>query len=104
MAEKLEKSRRNRLRGWIINLGVFLIVLLAFFIIDGTAFEPNLNDSNNLGGRAADWLSDSKLFNEWISPFSFPLFNLATTLFVIALFVKAVIDIFSIKESKEDRE
>lgn len=98
MTEKIKKSGPNRLRSWIINLGVFFIVLLVFYTIDGTSLEPILNDSNNIAGRAADWLSESRIFNEWISPFSFPLFNLATILFVIALFGKAVTDIFSIKE------
>src|SRR5690625_5178872 len=103
MTKRPKKGSPNRLRSWLINLGAFLIVLLIFFIIDGTSLEPNLNDSNNIAGRAADWLSESRLFNEWISPFSFPFFNLATTLFVIALFGKAVTDIYSIKENKQHR-
>ena len=62
--KKTKKSGPNRLRSWLINLGSFLIVLLIFFTIDRTSFEPNLNDSNNIVGRAADWLSESRLFNE----------------------------------------
>ncbi|MYL56288.1 hypothetical protein GLW20_02075 [Virgibacillus halodenitrificans] len=101
MTGKQKKSPSNRIRSWIITLGLFFSMLLIFFAIDGTFLEPKLNDSNNIAGKAADWLVESRLFNEWISPFSFPWFNLVTTLFVIVLLAKAVKGIFSIKEIKQ---
>lgn len=103
MDNNSKKNHPNRLRSWLINLGVFFIVLLIFLIIDETSFVPNLNDSDNIAGKAADWLSESKLFNEWISPFSFPFFNLVTSLLVIVLFVKVIKDIFSIKKTKQNK-
>lgn len=104
MIKKTRKKHPNRLRSWLINLVTFSIVLLIFFIIDGTALEPKLNDSNNIAARAADWLLGSRMFNEWISPFSFSLFNLATTLFMIALFAKAITDLYFIKKNKQHRD
>jgi len=80
MTDKQEKRHLNRIRDWVI---------------DGTALEPNLNDSGNIGGRLAGWLQESSLFNEWITPYSFSWFNMVTTLFFIVLLVKAVADIFS---------
>src|SRR5690625_3635034 len=102
MTQKPKKIRPSRLRIWIISVSIFLIMLLVFFTIDRTSLEPNLNDSNNIAGKAAERLTESKFFNEWISPFSFPLFNLATTLFVLVLLGKAITDIFLIKRNKQN--
>ncbi|WP_232217779.1 YfzA family protein [Virgibacillus sp. SK37] len=43
---------------------------------------------------------ESKIFNEWVALYSFPWFNLATTLFVIFLLVNAVTDIFLVRNLK----
>ncbi|HLR68470.1 YfzA family protein [Virgibacillus alimentarius] len=103
MTDEQKKGRLHRIRWWIIALSVFFIVQLIFFTIDGTSLEPNLNDSDNIVGKYADWLLESRLFNEWITLYSFPWFNLATILFVIFLLANAVTDIFSIKEIKQRR-
>lgn len=63
---------RPRMRNWIITLGLFLIVQLIFYAVDGTSWEPNLNDSRNLAGRMFGWLLNMKLLTEWIAPYSFP--------------------------------
>jgi len=76
------------------------IVQLIFLIIDGTSMELNINDSGNIFGRYANWILELKLFNEWITLYCFPWFNLATTLFVIFLLANAVTDIFSKKRNK----
>lgn len=101
MTSDQKKSRPNKIRSWITTLSIFFIVLLIFVAVDGTSLEPNLNDSDNIAGRAADWLLESRIFNEWITPFSFPWFNLATTLFVFCLLAKAVTDIVLMKGIKK---
>lgn len=85
----------NLAKRWIIIIGIFLIVQLIFFLIDGTFLEPNINDSGNLLSRIARWILNSKLFTEWITPYSFPFFNLFTTIHVIAILIPAVKDIIS---------
>lgn len=97
---KPKKERPNQVKWWITTIGIFFIVQLTFFIVDGTSLEPNLNDSDNIFGRYADWLSESRIFNEWITLYSFPWFNLATTLFVIFLLANAVTDVFSARRLK----
>ncbi|MCD4647432.1 hypothetical protein AR454_01875 [Bacillus mycoides] len=101
LTDKQKKERPNRIRWWIINISIFFIVQLIFLIIDGTSLEPNLNDSGNIFGRYANWILESKLFNEWITLYSFPWFNLATILFIIFLFANAITDILSKKRFKE---
>lgn len=91
MISKRKKDRASRIRSWIITLGVFFIVQLIFIIADGTSLEPNINDSGNIAGRVLE----SDLFTKWISLYSFSFFNMATMVFVIAIFAKAVTDIFA---------
>ena len=91
MTFKRKKDRPSRIRSWIITLGVFFIVQLVFIIVDGTSLEPNINDSGNIAGRVLE----SGLFTKWITPYDFPFFNMATMVFVIAIFAKAVTAIFS---------
>ncbi|MBP1970187.1 hypothetical protein J2Z83_002305 [Virgibacillus natechei] len=81
-------------RRWIITIGIFLIVQLIFFVVDGTFLEPNINDSGNLGARLGRWILDSRLFTEWITPYAYPFFNLCVTIHVIAILIQAVQDIF----------
>lgn len=80
---------------WTITIGIFLIVQLIFIAADGTFLEPNINDSGNLFARNARWIPNSKLFTEWISPYSFSYFNMLMTIHVIVILVKAVQDIIS---------
>ncbi|UNK17911.1 YfzA family protein [Paenibacillus sp. N3/727] len=96
MTDKRKKDHPNRIRSWVITLGVFLIVQLIFIAVDGTSLEPNINDSGNLWGR----ILQSELFTEWITPYSFPFFNLCTVVCVIAILAKAVTDIFSSIKNK----
>jgi YfzA-like protein len=103
LTDKQKKGYLNRIRWWSIALGIFIIVQLTFLIIDGTSFEPNLNDSDNIFGRYANWILESKLFNEWITLYSFPWFNLVTIVFIIFLLANAVTDILSIKRIKQHR-
>ncbi|MBR7553980.1 YfzA family protein [Allobacillus sp. GCM10007491] len=96
-----QKRKRNRLSWWISSLSLFFVFLIIFFIIDGTIFEPKLNDSDHIAGKAADWLEESKLFNSWFAPFHFAWFNLATLLYIIVLLVNAIADTFSLKRNKQ---
>lgn len=76
--------------------------MIVFFIVDGTIFEPNLNDSDNVAGKAADWLEETELFNVWFTPFNFPWFNLVTLLYIVFLLVSAIVDTFSLKRDKQN--
>lgn len=64
-----KKRRTNARKSWLLTLSVFVIMLVVFYLIDGTALEPRLNDSNNIAGRMVDWLNGSTIFNEWITFF-----------------------------------
>ena len=85
----------NLAKRWVIIIGIFLIVQLIFIAVDGTFLEPNINDSDNLFARVGRWILDSKLFTEWITPYSYPFFNLCMTIHVIAILIQAVHDIIS---------
>lgn len=91
----------NLLKRWIITIGIFLIVQLIFIAVDGTALEPNMNDSNNLVARMGRWILDSRLFTEWITPYSFPFFNMFITIHVIAILIAALGNIISTIFSKK---
>lgn len=91
MENNRTKERQGQKKSWFIILGAFLIAQFVFVAIDGTTFEPNINDSGNIAGR----ILDSKLFTEWFAPYSFPFFNMATAIFVIAILGKVITDIFS---------
>src|SRR5699024_9462324 len=91
-----KKRRTNVRRSWLLTLSVFVIMLVVFYLIDGTTLEPRLNDSNNIAGRMVDWLNGSTIFNEWITFFTFPWFNLVTFVFILALLLKAITDLISL--------
>ncbi|KGR87273.1 MULTISPECIES: YfzA family protein [Lysinibacillus] len=91
----------NLLKRWIITIGIFLIVQLIFIMVDGTVLEPNINDSNDLFARMGRWILDSRLFTEWITPYSFPFFNMFITIHIIAILIAALGDIISTIFSKK---
>lgn len=91
----------NLARRWIITIGIFLSVQLIFIAVDGTSLEPKMNDSGDLIPRIGSWVLESKFFNEWIAPYSYPFFNILMTIHVIAMFILAVHDIISYKLLKK---
>ncbi|TQR20522.1 YfzA family protein [Psychrobacillus vulpis] len=101
MTETVKTHNINLAKRWMITIGIFLIVQLIFIAVDGTFLEPNINDSGNLFARIARWILDLKLFTEWITPYSFPFFNMFMTIHVIAILIQAVHDIISSMFSKK---
>nr|WP_289038707.1 YfzA family protein [uncultured Allobacillus sp.] len=99
--QKGGRFKRKRLSWWISSVSLFFVFLIIFFIVDGTIFEPNLNDSNNVAGKAVDWLEESRLFNVWFVPFHFPWFNLVTLVYILFLLVNAITDILSFSRNKQ---
>lgn len=93
MSRTEEAPQVNQVRQWIITIGIFIIIQLVFVAIDGTSLEPNINDSNNLLFRIVRGILDSKLFTEWITPYSYPFFNFCITVHVIAIVIQAIADI-----------
>ncbi|OBZ19463.1 hypothetical protein A8L34_08175 [Bacillus sp. FJAT-27264] len=91
----------NQAKRWMITIRIFLIVQLIFVIIDGTFLEPNINDSDNLLARGGRRILESRLFTEWITPYSYPFFNMCMTVHIIAILIPAVFDIKSIMLSKK---
>lgn len=88
-----EKYHTYLAKRWIITIGIFLIVQLIFIAVDGTFLEPNINDSDNLFARIGRWILNSKLFNEWINPYSFSFFNMIMTIQITSILIQAVQDI-----------
>lgn len=91
----------NMAKRWMIIIGIFLIFQLIFIAVDGTFLEPNINDSGNLFAGIARGTLNSKLFTEWIAPYSFSFFNMFITIHVIAILIQAVQDIVSSVSSKK---
>ncbi|MFD1363455.1 YfzA family protein [Lentibacillus salinarum] len=85
----------NLAKHWMITIGIFLIVQLLFIAVDGTFLEPNINDSDHLFARIGRSILDAKLFTEWITPYSYPFFNMAMTIHAIAILIQAVQDMMS---------
>ena len=90
-----KKYNSSLIKRWVTTIGIFLIVQLIFIAVDGTFLEPNINDSNNVFIRIGRWILNSKLFTEWITPYSFPFFNMIMLFHVIAILLQAVQDINS---------
>ncbi|MCM3224216.1 YfzA family protein [Terribacillus saccharophilus] len=81
------------IRRWITYLGIFLLVQVIFILVDGTSLEPNINDSSNFIPRTFRSILDSSLFTEWITPYSYPFFNMVMTVQIIALLIVAITEI-----------
>ncbi|WP_243456216.1 YfzA family protein [Lysinibacillus fusiformis] len=47
------------------------------------------------------WILDSRFFTEWITPYSFPFFNMAISIHVIAILIAALGGIISTIFSKK---
>ncbi|MBY7145051.1 hypothetical protein KFZ56_18700 [Virgibacillus sp. NKC19-3] len=92
---------RSPAKRWSITIGIFLIVQFIFIAIDGTFLEPNINDSDHFVAQLGRWILGSTLFTEWITPYSYPLFNLWVTIHVIAILGEAVGEIVSRGFSKK---
>lgn len=90
-----QKSHPNRTKRWMIRIGIFVVLQLIFIVVDGTFLEPKLNDSDNVFTVMLSGILESKLLNEWIAPYSFPLFNLILIVHVAALILQAVADMIS---------
>ncbi|WP_416148288.1 YfzA family protein [Salipaludibacillus sp. HK11] len=100
-----EEKRTNVYQGkrWLITIGIFIILQFIFIAIDGTMLEPNITDSGNLLPRIGRWILDSKLFTEWITPYSYPFFNMFMAIHIIAILIQAVHDIISSIFTKKQR-
>lgn len=85
-------KQTSRVKRWLITIGIFLIVQLIFIAVDGTSLEPNINDGGSLLARTGRAVLESRLFTEWITPYSFAFFNLFITVQVIAILIQAVMD------------
>ncbi|PAD38993.1 YfzA family protein [Terribacillus sp. 7520-G] len=88
-------------RRWITYLVIFLLVQLVFFLVDGTSWEPNINDGDSFLLRMFRSILDSALFTEWIAPYSYPYFNMVMTVHILALLVVAIADVNRILNSKK---
>ena len=91
----------NLRKRWLITVGLFLIIKLLLIAIDGTFLEPNLNDSGNMISRIGTYILEARLFTEWITPYSFPLFNLLVMLQIIAISIQALQDMINLRMSKK---
>lgn len=100
MGNKPRSQPKYFLKRWAMIIGLFLLIQLIFMLTDGTSFVPNINDSNQLIARIGRWILNSRLFTEWIAPYSFAFFNLCLTVHVIAILIQLGHDVIS-KKYKE---
>ena len=90
-----QKSHPNRTKRWMIRIGIFIVIQTIFMVIDGTFLEPKLNDSNNVFTEMLKGILQSRLLNEWVAPYSFPLFNLVLIVHAAALLLQAASEMIS---------
>ncbi len=103
MLTTAKPNRTNRAKYWIVTLSLLLIVHLIFVAVDGTFLEPNINDSGNLIARMGRWILESRLFTEWITPYSFPFFNMFMTIQMTAILFQAIKEIkLCFQKNKEE--
>lgn len=88
---------------WLSSLVIFVIMQIAFILIDGTRFEPKLNDSGNIMSRYAHWITDTKLVTEWFAIYTYPYFNLVTFIFLVALMINIFTDVIHLKRRSSKR-
>ncbi|SMF85038.1 YfzA-like protein [Paenibacillus uliginis N3/975] len=88
-------TQKKQIKSWMITLGAFLLMHIYFIAVDGTSWVPKMNDSGNLGNRFFQWILQGDLFTEWITPYSYPFFNLVTVISTVAVLIAAVSYIFS---------
>ncbi len=91
-------------RRWIIIISVFIILQVYFMLVDGTGYEPRINDSNNFLFETFRAILNSKLFTKWITFYSYPFFNLTTALFIVAIIFQAIHDIYTMTKMRESNE
>ncbi|MFP7493388.1 YfzA family protein [Terribacillus saccharophilus] len=91
----------NLKRSWIISIGIFLLVQVIFFLVDGTVWEPNINDSNDFFPRMFRSILDWELFTEWFTPYSYPFFNMAMFIHITALVITTIADVIAVLFSKK---
>lgn len=101
MSDTEKSIHTDRAKRWLLTIGIFLIVQLIFMFVDGTSLEPNINDGGSLIARIGRWILESRLFTEWITPYSFPFFNMFMTIHLAAILIQAVWEIKSIMFSKK---
>lgn len=99
--EQANQGTGRMVKRWLLIVGVFIVTQIVFILLDGTGYEPKINDSDNLFASMARSILDSKLFTEWISIYSYPFFNLFLTVFVTAIIIQAVCDIVLHRNSNE---
>lgn len=89
------------LRRWITYLGIFLLVQVIFILVDGTSWEPRINDGDSFIPRMFRSILDSSLFTEWITPYTYPYFNMIITVHTVALLIVAIAEIIERLISKK---
>lgn len=89
------------LRRWITYLGIFLVVQVIFILVDGTAWEPRVNDGDSFIPGMFRSILDSSLFTEWITPYSYTYFNMIFTVHIVALLIVAIAEIIERVISKK---
>ena len=85
---------------WFTTLIIFIAVQLVFFIIDGTRFEPKLNDSGNIMSRYAHLITESKLVTERFTIYSYPYFNFVTIVFIVIVMINLLYDFIYVNLKK----
>lgn len=103
MRKNNENTPSNFLKRWLITIGLFLGLQLLFYFVDGTSLEPNINDSDNLFATMGRWMLNSKLFTEWIHPYTFPFFNMLMTIHIVTILIQAINDMLTSKLLRKKR-
>lgn len=89
MTEKAEKTKETG-KQTIITIGGFILAQIIFILLDGTGWEPRVRDTDLINR-----ILNAKLFTEYFHFYSYPFFNFAAFLGLVAVILCVLADIWS---------
>ncbi|QQK75319.1 hypothetical protein HUG15_06755 [Salicibibacter cibarius] len=88
------KSGRSLIKDICLSMLAVVAVIVVFFLIDRSSWEPNTRESENLFSNLYELLPD-ELFTETFAPFDMVEFNFVTALVAIATFMSIIGQVMS---------
>ncbi|SDJ29730.1 YfzA family protein [Natribacillus halophilus] len=90
----MTKSAGSLVRDIFLSILTVVVVILVFFLVDISPWEPNRSESENLFGNLFELLPDG-LFTETFAPYDMVEFNVVTALVVIGVGMSIVWQVLS---------
>ncbi|QQK79282.1 hypothetical protein HUG20_04850 [Salicibibacter cibi] len=94
MENNWKKSGRSLVKDICLSILAVAAVIVVFFLIDRSSWEPNRSESENLLRNLYALLPDG-LFTETFAPFDMVEFNIVTALIIIATIMSIIWQVIS---------